>query len=149
MPVFRWGHAWNAFQDLEREVDRLLGSMNFTMQGVRLGRNFPAVNFYDFEDHFLLTAELPGTNREDLELSLADGVLALKGKRGFPEDVPENAFRRTERFRGAWQRTINLPDRIIEEGLKAELTKGILKITLPKAPETTPRQIPIMEGGDE
>lgn len=147
MPVFRWGHAWNPFQDLEREVDRLLNSMNLTLHGVRLGRSFPAVNFYEYADHYLLTAELPGVLREDLDLSIANGVLTLKGKRSNPEAVSDNNYRRAERYRGSWQRSITLPDRVREEGLKAELTNGILKIRLPKAEESQPRQIPIEEGG--
>jgi HSP20 family protein len=147
MPVFRWGNAWDAFRDLEREVDRLMGSMNFALQGVRLGRNFPAVNFYEYEDHFLLTAELAGVKKEDLELSIADGVLTLKGNR-LAGEIPDNSYRRAERFRGSWQRSLSLPDRVEEEGLRAELTNGILKITLPKAPDVKPRQIPIQEGGE-
>lgn len=147
MPVFRWGNAWDAFRDLEREVDRLMGSMNFTLQGVRLGRRFPAVNFYEYEDHYLLTAELPGMKKSDLDLSIAQGVLTLTGNRT-SDDVPDNCYRRSERYRGQWQRNLNLPERVEEEGLKAELTNGILKITLPKAPEVAPRQIPIQEGGE-
>jgi HSP20 family protein len=147
MPVFRWGNAWDAFRDLEREVDRLMGSMNFTLQGVRLGRSFPAVNFYEYEDHFLLTAELPGVKKEDLDLSISDGVLTLKGNR-LADEIPDTNYRRAERFRGHWQRSLSLPDRVQEAGLRAELTNGILKITLPKAPEVTPRQIPIQEGGE-
>lgn len=147
MPVFRWGNAWDVFRDLEREVDRLMGSMNFTLQGVRLGRTFPAVNFYEYEDHYLLTAELPGMKKADLDLSIAQGMLTLTGNRT-AEDVPDNCYRRSERYRGQWQRNLNLPERVVEEELKAELTNGILKITLPKAPEVAPRQIPIQEGGE-
>ncbi|MBD3673777.1 MAG: Hsp20/alpha crystallin family protein [Planctomycetaceae bacterium] len=147
MPVFRWGNAWDAFRDLEREVDRLMGSMDFTLQGVRLGRTFPAVNLYEYDDHYLLTSELPGMKKSDLDLSIAQGILTLKGNRT-ADDVPDSSYRRSERYRGQWQRSLNLPDRVMEEGLKAELTNGILKITLPKAPEVTPRQIPIQEGGE-
>lgn len=147
MAVFRWGNAWDAFRDLEREVDRLMGSMNFALQGVRLGRSFPAVNFYEYEDHFLLTSELAGVKKDDLELSIADGILILKGNR-LADEVPDTNYRRAERFRGSWQRSLSLPDRVQEEGLRAELTNGILKIILPKAPEVTPRQIPIQEGGE-
>jgi HSP20 family protein len=147
MPVFRWGNAWDAFRDLEREVDRLMGSMNSALQGVRLGQSFPAVNFYEYQDHFLLTAELADVKKEDLDLSIADGVLTLKGNR-LADEVPDTNYRRAERFRGNWQRSLSLPDRVQEEGLRAELANGILKITLPKAPEVTPRQIPIQEGGE-
>ena len=148
MPVFRWRQNWNLFQDLEREVDRLLNSMNFPLQGVRLGRSFPQINFYEFDDHFLLTAELPGVRSSDLDLSIAEGRLTLKGQRGPDGEFSENNYRRTERFQGSWQRSIALPERVLEEGLKADLNHGILKVTFPKAPETVARQIPVQEGGE-
>ncbi len=148
MAVFRFGHTWDAFRDLEREVDRLLGSMNFAIHGVRVGRAFPSVNFYEYEDRYLMTAELPGVRREELDLSIADGVLTLKGQRGNPDPVADNDYRRAERPRGLWQRSLRLPERIEVDQLKAELNHGILKVTFPKAPESKPRQIPIQGGGE-
>ncbi|MFO1094763.1 MAG: hypothetical protein U0992_15870 [Planctomycetaceae bacterium] len=64
MPVFRWGNAFDAIRDLEREMDRWLRSVNFTMEGVRAGRAYPAVNIYELDEEFLLTAELPGAKAE-------------------------------------------------------------------------------------
>ncbi len=99
MPVFRFGHAWGTFGDLEREVDRLLGSMNLSLHGMRVGRSFPAVNFYEYDDHFLMTAELPGIRKDELDLSVADGILVLKGQRTNPENVSDQDYRRAERPR--------------------------------------------------
>lgn len=146
MAVFRWGHTWNAFQDLEREVDRLLHSVNLTFQGLRLGRQYPPVNLYELDDEYLLTAELPATRPEDLELTIADGILTIKGRRTALDDIPEDKFRRQERPRGEWQRALSLPDRIEEERLSAEFSNGILKVHLPKAAETAPRQIRVLDG---
>lgn len=146
MAVFRWGQPWDAFRDLEREFDRLLSSVNLTFHGVRLGRQYPAVNLYKLEDEYLLTAELPGTRPEDLELTIAGGILTIKGRRSDPEGIPDEHFRRQERFRGAWQRSLSIPDRIREDQLRAEFSNGFLKIHLPKAEETKPRQIPVSEG---
>jgi HSP20 family protein len=148
MAVFRWGNAWEAFEDLEREVDRVLQGVNLQIQGVRVGRPFPAVNLYELPGEFLLTAEIPGTRREDLELTIAGGVLTIKGKRSQPEGVPEERFRRQERFRGAWQRSMTLPERVQDEALSAELSNGVLRIHLPKAPDVRPRQIAVVEGGE-
>jgi len=148
MPVFRWGQNWDAFHDLEREVDRLLSSVNFTFQGIRLGRQYPAVNLYEQDEEFLLTAELPGIRTEDLELTIAGGILTIKGKRTDPDDVPEERFRRHERFRGNWQRSLSLPERVQEDKLSAQFNNGILKIRLPKAEELRTRQIPVVEGNE-
>lgn len=146
MPVFRWGHSWNPFRDLEREVDRLLQSVNFTFQGVRIGRQYPPVNVYELDNEFLLTAELPATRPEDLELTISGGILTLKGKRSDLDGVPEDRFRRQERPQGAWQRSLTIPERVREDELTAEFTNGILKIRLPKAAEGTARTIPVSDG---
>lgn len=148
MPVFRWGQNWIPFRDLEREVEGLLHSVNLTFQGIRLGRQFPAVNLYELKHEFLLTAELPGTRKEDLDLTIAGGVLTLKGKRIDPEGIAEERFRRHERFRGSWQRSLTIPERVQEDELTAEFNNGILKIHLPKAEGIRPRQIPVLEGSD-
>ena len=149
MAVYRWGQAWSAPQEFERAVDRLLASVSIGLQGVRVGRQFPPVNLYEAEGVLVLTAELPGVKPEDLEVTVADGVLTLRGKRQGPEGVPDERFRRQERYRGAWQRSISLPERVLEEELSAEFTNGLLRIRLPRAPITQPRQIKVMDGNSE
>lgn len=146
MAVFRWGQPWDPFRDLEREVDRLLASVSLGFQGVRFGRQFPAVNLYEFDGALLLTAELPGVKPEDLEVLVADGVLTLRGKRQGPDGVPDDRYRRQERPRGAWQRSLQLPERVLEDELAAEFTNGLLKIRLPRAPVAQPRQIRVVDG---
>lgn len=149
MAVFRWGHAWDPFHDLEREVDRLLAGVSLSMQGLRFGRQYPAVNVYDLETELLITAEIPGVKAEDLELTVANGVLTMKGKRAGIDGVPDERYRRQERPRGVWQRSLSLPERIQDDLMTAEFLNGILKIHLPKAPSIQPRQIPISEGTSE
>lgn len=146
MPVFRWGQAWDPFRDLEREVDRLLASVSLSFSGIRFGREYPPVNVYETDDGLLLTAELPGTRPEDLEVLVADGVLTLRGRRTGADGVPDDRYRRQERLRGNWQRSLTLPERIEEDRMSAEFTNGVLKVRLPKAPATTPRQIPVSDG---
>ena len=143
MAIFRWGHHWDAFGDLEREVDRLLSSVSLTFPGLRFGRLYPAVNLYRLENEFVLTAELPGIRAEDLDLSVANGLLTIRGSRQEPEHANEHLYRRQERPHGSWQRSLQLPERVIEDSVRAELNNGVLKIHLPKAAEEKARQIPI------
>lgn len=145
MAVFRWGHAFDPFRDLEREMDRLLRSVNLTMEGVRVGRPYPAVNIYELDDEYLLTAELPGTMVDDVELSVSEGLVTMKGTRRDHENVPDDRFRRSERPRGAWERSFALPQRIRESEMFAELQHGVLKLHLPKAPSAQSRQIPVVD----
>lgn len=145
MPVFSWGQSWDPFRDLEREMDRLLESVNLTFQGVRPGRQYPAINVHELPDAFLLTAELPATTPEGLELTVAGGVLTISGNRE-EKLVAEERYRRQERPRGPWQRSLPIPERVQEDRLTAEFTDGVLTIHLPKAEEVQPRQIPVTEG---
>jgi len=117
------------------------------MQGpLRFGRQFPPVNLYAIDQEFILTAELSGVRPEDLEITVADGVLTIKGKRTGPEGVADDRYRRQERARGTWQRSLSLPERVEEERLSAEITNGILTIRLPRAPTSQPRQIRVVDG---
>jgi len=145
MALFRWGSPLDAFRDMEREMDRVLRSMNQAFEGLRIGRPYPPVNVYERPGEFLLTAELPGVRTEDLELSVANGQLVLRGKRLEPNEPPPERYRRSERPHGEWERAIPLPDRVREEQMSAEFTNGVLTVHLPKAPSMQPRQIPISE----
>ena len=144
MPVFRWGQAWGTLQDFEQGMDRLLQSVNVSLRSARAGRAYPAVNLYELEHEYLLTAEIPGVAAEDLDLSIAAGVLTLKGKRSLEPNISEDQYRRRERIHGSWERALALPERVDEEGLTAELKEGLLKIHLPKVKQAPSRQIPVV-----
>lgn len=147
MAVFRWGQSWDPFHDLEREVDRLLAGVSWSFQqGLRFGRQFPPVNLYEVGEELVLTAELPGVRPEDLEISVDKGVLTIKGRRVGPDGIADDRYRRQERPRGNWQRSFSFPEPIQEERLAAEFTNGVLKIRMPRAPGSQPRQIPVVEG---
>lgn len=145
MAGFIWGDAYHAFRDLEQEVDRLLQNVGQWYEGVRFGRPYPPINVYDLEQEFLLTAEIPGTNSDDLEISVANGMVTIRGRRGLEGDVAEDRFRRSERIRGEWERSLPLPDRVLDEQMSAELKQGVLWLHLPKAPATQARQILVTE----
>ena len=79
---------------------------------------------------------------------MTGGVVTLRGARRNETDVNDERFRRSERPRGVWERTLALPSRVREEDLKAELNNGVLRLHLPKAPSTQPRQIRVVERSD-
>ncbi|MFO0426729.1 MAG: Hsp20/alpha crystallin family protein [Planctomyces sp.] len=147
MPIFRWGQNWDPFQNLEREMDRLLQGVSLTLHGVRFSRRFPQINLLEMPDHYLVTAEIPGVDLSQLEVTTASGVLTIRGIRPAPEEAREDSFRRQERFQGPWQRSMQLPERVDEDRMKADYTAGVLRVTLPKAPSAAPRQIHVSEEG--
>ncbi|MEW4490119.1 Hsp20/alpha crystallin family protein [Thalassoglobus sp. JC818] len=149
MPVFRWGSAFDAFRDLEREVDRWVRSMDIAFENPRIGRPYPMLNLYDLGSEYLITAELSGCTASELDLTVANGVVTMRGVRTPAGDVPEDRFRRRERPVGNWERSISVPERINDDDVRAELNDGLLKLYLPKTPSAAPKQIPVTKGRTE
>ena len=145
MPVFQWGHAFEAFADLEREFDRLLQS---AAQAARVGRLFPPLNLYELPDRFVLLAQIPGVKAEELDLQVADRQLTLRGERKLPDGVSETQFRRRERIGGHWERTVSLPDRVDEDAIEAEFRNGLLVLQLPKLQAAASRQIDVVDASE-
>lgn len=142
--MFRWGSAFEAFRHLEREMDQWIRRLDMAA-GSRLGRPFPALNLYELDTEYLLVGELPGVDISDLEVSVAAGQLKLSGERKAGCDIADDKYRRSERVNGRWERLVQLPPRILDEAIHAELTNGILKLHLPKLPVTEARKISIVE----
>lgn len=138
MAFVTWNRSWDPFQELQHEVDRLFQSIS-----PRHARQDPALNLYELDDEFLLTADLPGAAKEDLEITLTDQTLTLKGDRKVPTEVPPESYRRKERRFGPWSRSIVLPARVTNGEVTAEYTAGVLKVHLPKAEEARSRRIPV------
>jgi HSP20 family protein len=104
---------------------------------------FPAVDVFEDKDNLLVKAELPGLRKEDIEISLQDGYLSLSGERKQEEKREDACVYRSERWQGRFHRSISLPCRVEAEKIKATYNEGVLTVTLPKAEEAKPKQIPI------
>jgi HSP20 family protein len=102
----------------------------------------PALDLYESGDHLIAVVELPGMRKEDIEISLHDGTLTVSGERKRESTNGEKA-QRTERYVGAFRRSIALPTRVDASKVKATYQDGILKVTLPKAEEAKPKQIKV------
>jgi HSP20 family protein len=108
----------------------------------------PALNISETEEALLITAELPGINEKDIELTVDHGVLAIKGeKRQETEDKGTDYYRK-ERTYGKFQRSISLPDYVDVDEIEAAFKNGVLTLTLAKRPELQhkPRKIEIHPG---
>lgn len=145
MSLIRWQksepNVWALphFETLHDEINRVFGTHR-SLQSAP-----PAVDFYEDRDQLVLKAELPGVNREDLDLSLHDGVLTLAGERR-EEKAFENAeVHRSERFLGKFQRSFTLPAAVDAAKVQASFKDGILTVTLPKAETAKPKHIEVKE----
>jgi len=131
---------------LRDEIDRLfespLAELTRTSQQFLSGW-MPAVDVYEDKDNVTVKAELPGLKKEDIDISLHEGVLTISGERK-DEDRHEGAEQyRSERFLGRFQRMVTLPTPVAADRVKATYKDGILYITLPKAEEAKPKHIEV------
>jgi HSP20 family protein len=123
---------------------RFLGATADTNGGAQLlGSWFPVVDVYEDKDSLVVRAEVPGMKKEDIEISLQDGFLTFSGERKEEHKQETAETYRSERVLGRFHRSISLPCQVVAEKIKATYTDGVLTVTLPKAEEAKPKQIPI------
>ena len=100
----------------------------------------PPVDLHETADRYVITAEVPGLEREDVHIHVQDGRLTLSGARR-ERAVPCEQYHRIERGHGTFSRTFQLPLAITVEGITADLRDGVLTVVVPKADDPTPRRI--------
>lgn len=103
----------------------------------------PAVDLHETADDYVVTAELPGLARDDIEIELHDGRLTVSGVRR-ERDVPCEQYHRVERGHGSFTRTFQLPIPVDADRVAADLRDGVLTITCPKARDAAARRIDVM-----
>jgi HSP20 family protein len=135
----------NRWANLRDDLDTLL-ELPFLTGGGRQSQLFsgwtPALDLYQNNDNVVAVVELPGMRKEDIEISLQDGMLTIGGERKAETDKEDSATR-TERFTGKFRRSITLPTRVDANKVNATYKDGILTVTLPKAEEAKPKQIQV------
>jgi HSP20 family protein len=146
---------WDPFQDLRSAQDEMAQMSPMLAQALGLhaqqasGRTSawaPALDISERKDAYLVTVELPGLKPEDLDITMEDGLLTIKGERQFTAESSEQQFHRVERRYGAFRRAITLPAHVMAEGIQASFEDGVLQILVPKAEEAKPRRIQVRPG---
>jgi HSP20 family protein len=106
----------------------------------------PPLDLRETPDAFVATVELPGMKREQIEVSVHDGVLSIAGERVQVEPAEGCCVYRSERRFGRFQRSVSLPKPVRADATKAVYREGILTVTLPKTEEAKPKQIEVSVG---
>src|SRR5688572_22185200 len=102
----------------------------------------PAVDIYETDAHdVIIKAELPDMTREDIEVTVENDTLTLRGERKMPEGIKDEQFRRVERIYGAFTRSFTLPNTVDAAKVSAEYKHGVLTVKLPFREEAKPRTI--------
>jgi HSP20 family protein len=108
--------------------------------------SYPAMNVWTDADNAVITAELPGANLNDIEISIEDDTLAVRGNREPDEPEEDVTYHRRERRFGSFNRSFRLPFRVDAEKVEATLLNGILTISLPRAEADKPKKITVKAG---
>jgi len=103
----------------------------------------PALDAHEDKESFTVQVELPGFKREDIQVSLQDGVLTISGERKEEKVSKETEVHRQERYYGKFVRALTLPTAVAADKVKAAYKDGVLTVTLPKAEEAKPKQIDV------
>jgi HSP20 family protein len=103
----------------------------------------PRVDVKEEQDRFVLYADLPGIDPDDIDVSMDKGILTIKGERQGETSEQTDRFSRIERRYGSFYRRFSLPDSADPEGIQAHGRNGVLEITIPKRAEAAPRRIQV------
>ena len=103
----------------------------------------PAVDIQETEKAFVFTAELPGLEKEDVEITLEDNLLTVSGERSLEEKDEGDTYHRIERSYGKFSRSFSLPSQVDNSQVVAGFADGLLKIEVPKSEQAQPRKIEI------
>lgn len=140
---YPWAQT-NRFQDEINQVfKRFLGEDETDQSNVVTSQWTPRVDIKEEDKRFVILADIPGVEPKDIEINMDKGILSIKGERK-SENATENAkTTRVERSYGSFYRRFALPDSANAEGISASGKHGVLEISIPKKPETTPRRIEV------
>ena len=135
--------SWRDMERLRREMNRL-----FAGTPARSGTapSYPAMNVWANEDGAIVTAELPGIDPEEIDISVTGDTLTLTGRREAEELGEDEIYHRRERIHGRFTRTFQLPFNVETQDVDAVYQKGVLQITLPRAEADKPQKIAVKSG---
>jgi HSP20 family protein len=127
---------------MRRDLDRL--TSDWPREGWwGVARGYPALNVWTSENSAVVTAELAGVHPGEIDISVEDDTLTLRGERR-PQELEEGAsYHRRERRFGSFVRTLRLPFRVEAEAVEANFQNGVLRIELPRAEADKPRKITV------
>jgi HSP20 family protein len=134
-------HPLDALFDLQKALEARLDSD--WLRGATGGAGaFPPINVFQQEDSLIAILEVPGVNKDDLEIQAKDNTIRIFGKKSiaYPEGV---SVHRRERLSGSFDRTLTVPMQIDTDGIKAEYRDGVLALHIPRAESDKPRSIRI------
>jgi len=146
MAIVRWSDPFREFAHLQNRINRVFSdAYGRDEEGLMTSGTWaPPVDIYQNGDHeIVLKAELPDMTREDIDITVDNGTLTIKGEKKASEEVKEDQFHRIERHYGVFTRSFSLPQTVDTAKVGAEYKNGLLTVRLPLREEAKPRQIKV------
>ena len=136
---------WNTMEQLRREMGRMFENQSSTEEGSNIATSdwTPAVDIKETEKEFLIHADIPGVNPDDIDVHMEDGMLTIKGERESETKEEREGYKRIERQSGAFYRRFSLPDTANADKISAKSKNGVLEITIPKQEKAQARKIEV------
>ncbi len=131
---------WDPFRDLmalQERMNRLfedsISRFRYDEDGTNAGTWSPPTDIHETESQIILSSELPGLEKSDIDVQVSENQLTIQGERKLERDLKEENYHRIERSYGPFQRTFTLPVSVLKDKISASFHQGILRVTLPKA----------------
>ncbi|MDH3225658.1 MAG: Hsp20/alpha crystallin family protein [Thermoleophilia bacterium] len=144
--------TWDPFREvgvLRREIDRLMSRFDAAEPRQLDAPWTPTADIIETDDAFVFTAELPGVSDSDVDISIDNGYVTVRGRREREVEVDEDRYHRLERSYGDFMRRFRLPEGVNEDDIHAGVAYGVLKITIPKGQNaSSARHIPVSASAD-
>lgn len=136
-------NAWSPLSSVRDHINRLfdLAYNGRSVEG--FGDWSPALDASEDKDKYTVAVELPGLKKEDINVTVHDGVLTVSGERKSERDVKEGTVHRTERYYGKFSRSVSLPTAVRADKVGATYKDGVLTVEIPKAEEAKPKNIEV------
>jgi HSP20 family protein len=132
MPIIKWTPFIEPFEEMEKLMQ------DYSNQGFS-----PAIDVYETKDAVVVEAPLAGVSPDEVEISIENDVLTIKGETKKESEVDDKNYYRKEVRSGSFFRSVALPAHVVSDQASAESVEGLLKITIPKAPEAKPKSIKV------
>ena len=133
---------WDNFRQFRGELDKVF-NRDLTGYAETASDWVPSVDIKEGKDAYEVVADVPGVNPKDIDVSLEDGVLTVKGERKSENKNESEGYTRTERVYGSFYRRFTLPDTADAENISAKTEHGVLKLRIPKKEKALPKRITV------
>jgi HSP20 family protein len=146
MSLIKW-NPFNELEDISNRLNQIFGrpavSAAADQQMLKMADWTPSVDISETDQAYLIKAEIPEVKREDVKVTIDDGMITIQGERKMEKEEKGKKFHRIERSYGSFVRSFRLPDGVDESKAKAEFKDGMINVTLPKSEKAKSKAVEV------